>query len=118
MRIRKEDTVLVIAGKDKGKRGKVRFAYPKDGRILVEGGAGRRMGASMSGGRIIILGKVPSVLPSFLIDSKKPRVRVGEEKVQGPFYVFKGDVLESWSGSLYISINNNSHLSFYESYIV
>jgi large subunit ribosomal protein L24 len=37
MRIRKEDTVLVIAGKDRGKRGKVRFAYPKDERILVEG---------------------------------------------------------------------------------
>lgn len=84
----------------------------------MEGDADRRMGASMSSGRIIILGKVPSVLPSFIIDSKKPRVRVGEEKVQGPFYVFKGDVLESWSGSLYISINNNPHLSCYESYIV
>ncbi len=37
MKIRKDDTVLVIAGKDKGKNGKVRFAYPKDGRVLVEG---------------------------------------------------------------------------------
>jgi len=37
MKIRKDDTVLVVAGKDKGKRGKVRFAYPKDERILVEG---------------------------------------------------------------------------------
>jgi large subunit ribosomal protein L24 len=37
MKIRKEDTVLVIAGKDKGKRGKVRFAYPRDNKILVEG---------------------------------------------------------------------------------
>jgi len=37
MKIRKNDTVLVIAGKDKGKTGKVRFAYPKDERILVEG---------------------------------------------------------------------------------
>jgi len=37
MKIRKNDTVLVIAGKDKGKKGKVRFAYPKDGRLLVEG---------------------------------------------------------------------------------
>ena len=37
MKIRKNDTVLVIAGKDKGKKGKVRFAYPKDERILVEG---------------------------------------------------------------------------------
>ncbi len=37
MKIRKNDTVLVIAGKDKGKKGKVRFAYPKDSRLLVEG---------------------------------------------------------------------------------
>ena len=37
MKIRKNDTVLVIAGKDRGKKGKVRFAYPKDQRILVEG---------------------------------------------------------------------------------
>ena len=37
MKIRKNDTVLVVAGKDKGKTGKVRFAYPKDERLLVEG---------------------------------------------------------------------------------
>ena len=37
MKIRKNDTVLVITGKDKGKKGKVRFAYPKDARLLVEG---------------------------------------------------------------------------------
>lgn len=37
MNIRKDDTVLVIAGKDKGKKGKVRFAYPHKKRILVDG---------------------------------------------------------------------------------
>jgi large subunit ribosomal protein L24 len=37
MKIRKNDMVLVVAGKDKGKRGKVRFAYPKQERLLVEG---------------------------------------------------------------------------------
>ncbi|TET66801.1 MAG: 50S ribosomal protein L24 [Dehalococcoidia bacterium] len=37
MKIRKNDNVLVIAGKDKGKKGKVRFAYPKEQRVLVEG---------------------------------------------------------------------------------
>lgn len=37
MKIRKDDTILVIAGKDKGKKGKVRFAYPKKGRVLVDG---------------------------------------------------------------------------------
>lgn len=29
--------MLVIAGKDRGKRGRVRFAYPKKERLLVEG---------------------------------------------------------------------------------
>ncbi len=37
MKIRKNDTVLVISGKDKDKKGRVRFAYPKDERLLVEG---------------------------------------------------------------------------------
>ncbi|MEE9399702.1 MAG: 50S ribosomal protein L24 [Dehalococcoidales bacterium] len=37
MKIRKNDTILVIAGKDKGKKGKVRFAYPKDKRVVVDG---------------------------------------------------------------------------------
>ena len=37
MRIRKNDTVLVIAGKDRGKKGKVRFAYPKNDKVIVEG---------------------------------------------------------------------------------
>ena len=37
MKIRKNDTVLVITGKDKGKKGKVRFAYPDKGLVIVEG---------------------------------------------------------------------------------
>ena len=37
MKIRKNDTVLVITGKDKGKKGKVHSAYPKKERVLVEG---------------------------------------------------------------------------------
>ena len=37
MNIRKNDNVLVIAGKDRGKKGKVRFASPKKERLLVEG---------------------------------------------------------------------------------
>jgi large subunit ribosomal protein L24 len=37
MKIKKEDNVLVIAGKDRGKKGKVRIAYPADERVIVEG---------------------------------------------------------------------------------
>jgi len=37
MKIRKDDTVLVITGKDKGKTGKVLKAFPKENRVIVEG---------------------------------------------------------------------------------
>ena len=37
MRIRKNDTVLAIAGKDKGKKGKVRRALPRTGKVIVDG---------------------------------------------------------------------------------
>ena len=37
MKIHKDDTVLVIAGKDKGKKGKVRYAYPAERRVVVDG---------------------------------------------------------------------------------
>ena len=37
MKIRKNDTVLVIRGKDRGKKGKVRFVYPVEERVLVDG---------------------------------------------------------------------------------
>jgi len=37
VKIKKNDTVLVITGKDRGKKGKVRRALPKDDRVVVEG---------------------------------------------------------------------------------
>ncbi len=35
--IKKNDTVVVLAGKDKGKRGKVLSAFPAKQRVIVEG---------------------------------------------------------------------------------
>jgi large subunit ribosomal protein L24 len=37
VKIRKGDTVVVIAGKDKGAKGKVIAAYPRQDKVLVEG---------------------------------------------------------------------------------
>ena len=37
MQIRKNDVVMVITGKDKGKKGKVLKAMPKENRVIVEG---------------------------------------------------------------------------------
>jgi large subunit ribosomal protein L24 len=37
MHVRKGDTVELISGKDKGKKGKVLTAFPKGNRVIVEG---------------------------------------------------------------------------------
>lgn len=37
MQIKKDDTVMVITGKDKGKKGKVLKALPKENKVIVEG---------------------------------------------------------------------------------
>ena len=37
MKIKKDDKVVIIAGKDKGKTGKVMHAFPKDKQVIVEG---------------------------------------------------------------------------------
>ena len=37
MNIKKNDQVIVLSGKDKGKKGKVRETMPKTGKVIVEG---------------------------------------------------------------------------------
>jgi large subunit ribosomal protein L24 len=37
MKIRKNDTVLIIKGKERGKKGKVRKALPKKNKIIIDG---------------------------------------------------------------------------------
>ena len=67
LHVKKGDTVEIISGKDKSKRGKVLTALPKEGKIIVEG-------------------------VNILTKHRKPR-SVGEEggiiKVEGPIYASK-----------------------------
>ena len=37
MKIKKGDNVIVLKGKDKGKKGKVQLVFPKEGKLVVEG---------------------------------------------------------------------------------
>jgi len=37
MNIKKNDTVIVLSGKDKGKKGKVLVAMPSENKVIVEG---------------------------------------------------------------------------------
>ena len=87
----------------------------KDGTIYVEKDAEARVGACMIGGKIIIRGFLESVLPTFTIDDVKSKVKVEEDHtVEGPFYLFLGDLTENGSGKLYVSREKNPHLSPYE----
>lgn len=37
MKIRKDDNVIVVSGKDRGKTGKVVRAFPKDNKVIIAG---------------------------------------------------------------------------------
>jgi large subunit ribosomal protein L24 len=82
VKIKKNDNVLVISGKDKGKTGKVRFAYPRENNVIVEGinfqkKASRAKGAVKQAG--IIEREAPLNIANLMLICKrcnKP-VRVG-----------------------------------------
>lgn len=88
------------------------------GAIHVEKNASTRLGANMTGGKIIVSGYVEEVLPSFTINSVKPKVKVDDtESAAGPFYVFLGDLAEKGTGKLFVSKANNPHLKTYEKFL-
>jgi formylmethanofuran dehydrogenase subunit C len=96
-------------------------AYPgmhmKNGTIYVGKNCLCRAGAQMSGGKIIINGKIPEILPSFTIESIRGSARIGKEKIQGPFYLFVGDSNEDGEGRLYIKKEGNDDLKYFEDYL-
>lgn len=90
----------------------------RDGTIYVENDCGPRAGACMVGGKIVIGGMLASVLPTFSIDSIKPRVKIEEEEaLEEAMYLFLGDVAESGNGKLYVSKQRNPQLSCYEKFL-
>ena len=92
--------------------------HMSDGVIHVEKNASTRLGANMTGGKIIVSGYVEEVLPSFTIDNVKPKVKVDDtESAAGPFYVFLGDLAEKGTGKLFVSKANNPHLKTYEKFL-
>ena len=87
MKVKKGDTVLVIAGKDKGAKGKVIAAYPRQDKVLVEG-VGRvkkhtRISTSQRGsqqGGIVTQEAPIHVSNVMVIDSEDKPTRVGYRK--------------------------------------
>jgi len=92
--------------------------HMRGGTIFIQKNSGMRAGAQMVGGKIVINGFIPSILPTFQIDSIKQNVKVDKTKINGPFYRFIGDVSEVGEGKLFVSKTSNSHLIYYESKIV
>jgi formylmethanofuran dehydrogenase subunit C len=104
--------------KIKGSAGRFLGYHMSDGAIYVEKQCEVRPGACMTGGKIIINGVVEEVLPSFTIETVKPKVKVDDtQSVQGPFYVFLGDLSEHGTGKLFVSKTNNPALKSYEKYL-
>ena len=87
LHVKKGDTVVVVAGKDKGATGKVIAAYPRQQRVLVEGinlvKKHTKIGQSARGAKTggIITQEAPihvsNVMPVVEVDGAKTGTRVG-----------------------------------------
>jgi formylmethanofuran dehydrogenase subunit C len=105
--------------KIKGNAGPFLGFHMSNGTIQVEKNAGPRLGANMVGGKIVVGGLVQDLMPTFTIDSSKPKVKIDDtESAQGPFYVFLGDLGENGTGKLFISKASNPQMkNTYEKYL-
>lgn len=98
-----------------GKAGQFTGLRMHKGTIYVQKDSAGRVGASMTGGKIVVGGFLESILPTFTIESIKKKVKIEEnEFAEGPFYFFQGDLTERGKGKLYVIKEKNPHLSRYE----
>ena len=104
--------------KIKGGAGRFLGYHMRDGAILVDKDVDTRAGACMTGGKIVITGTIPEVMPTFTIDNVKPKVKIDDTtNVAGPFYVFLGDLAEHGTGKIFVNKMNNPQLKSYEKYL-
>jgi large subunit ribosomal protein L24 len=88
MKIRKDDTVLIIAGKDRGKKGKVRFAYPRKEMLIIEGinfikKHSKAKGAARQAGIIDIEEPMHVSKVMYLCSKCNKPSRIGSRKLEG-----------------------------------
>jgi len=104
--------------KIKGGAGRFLGYHMSEGTILVDNQSDTRAGACMTGGKIVITGTIEEVMPTFTIDSIKPKVKIDDtQSVAGPFYVFLGDLSEHGTGKIFVNKANNPQMKFYEKYL-
>lgn len=86
MKIKKGDNIIVIAGKDKGKTGKVVVAYPKVNKVLIEGinVSKKHQKAKQSGAKGQVVDKaMPISASNVMINENGKRARVGKKTIGG-----------------------------------
>jgi large subunit ribosomal protein L24 len=84
MKIKKGDSVIIIAGKDKGKTGKVLAAFPKENKVLVEGMniSKRHQKSKKSGAKGQVVEKaMPLHVSNVMINEGGKRARVGKKLI-------------------------------------
>ncbi len=102
MKIKKNDTVIVLTGKDKGKTGMVKAVYPKDNKVIVVG-VNRVMRhtkpsqADPQGGRKPIEAAIHASNVALIDPKDNKATRVGYKTVKGAkarYAKRSGDVIE------------------------
>jgi large subunit ribosomal protein L24 len=87
MHVKSGDTVVVIAGKDKGKKGKVLTVIPKEKRVIVEGvnivtKHKKPQGPTSPGGIIKMEAPLDSSKVMYFCEKDKNGVRVGHDTLK------------------------------------
>ncbi len=84
MKIKKGDNIIVVAGKDKGKTGKVLLAFPKMNKVLVEGinQSKKHQKPRKSGEKGQIIDKaMPIHVSNVMVNDGGKRVHVGKKLI-------------------------------------
>jgi large subunit ribosomal protein L24 len=84
MHVKNGDTVIVISGKDKGKKGKVLKVFPKNNKVIVEGvnmltKHKKAQNQNQQGGIIHQEGAIDSSKVMYYCDKDKVGVRIGHK---------------------------------------
>ncbi|MEK7614573.1 MAG: 50S ribosomal protein L24 [Patescibacteria group bacterium] len=90
MQIKKGDNVIIIAGKDRGKTGKVARAFPGEGRVVIEGVnmAKRHQKPRKQGtkGQVVEVAMPLHISNVMIVDPKTgKRSRIGKKLVGGKY---------------------------------
>lgn len=88
MKLKKGDNVIVIAGKDKGKKGKISEVFPSANRVIVEGAniskVHEKPRAKGKSGQIVERAMPLNASNVMIVDPKTGvRTRVGVKKIAG-----------------------------------